>query len=365
MHARIVRGAVRSAALAAAVTGTLTWAPTAFAQPSEPTPSASTSPTETPAPDAGSIAITKKDTAGDVLSGAAFLLLDATGQETGRGKTDAQGKLTFPDLTPGIYRLKETSSGSPLHEVVADQDVIVTPGATARLTITDPFKAAKVLLQAKDDKTGKLLPGSTVNIGTGSDTLLTLTTGSQGTATGELPVSSRKTEFWVKQVKAPQGYDLYKPAKTFSAGPGAPVTVTVTNGKTATTPKPDPSEKPTGKPTPKPDDPSEKPTGKPTPKPDDPSEKPTGKPTDSPSGGGQPTPADSASPDADDSTVPAAAPTAGTTPKAPAGSLAHTGADATPWILGGGGVLVAAGSGAVIAARRRKTAEPPQDNDAS
>lgn len=331
MHARIVRGALRSAALAAAVTGTLTWAPTATAQPSEPTPSASTSPSETPAPDAGSIAITKKDAAGDILSGAAFLLLDATGQEAGRGKTDAQGKLTFPDLAPGVYRLKETSSGSPLHEVVADQDVIVTPGATARLTITDPFKAAKVLLQAKDDKTRKLLPGSTVNIGTGSETLLTLTTGSQGTATGELPVTSRKTEFWVKQVKAPQGYDLYKPAKTFAAGPGAPVTVTVTNAKTATTPKPDPSEKPTDK------------------------------PTDIPSDGAQPTPADSATPDAESSLLPAATATEEATPKTPAGALAHTGADAIPWILGGGGLFVAAGSAALIAARRRRTDSSTDD----
>lgn len=342
MHARIVRGAVRSAALAAAVAGTLTWAPTATAQPSEPTPSASTAPTETPAPGAGSIAITKKDAAGDVLSGAAFLLLDATGQEAGRRKTDAQGKLSFPDLTPGVYRLKETSSGSPLHDVVADQDVIVTPGATAQLKITDPFKAAKVLLQAKDDKTGKLLPGATVNIGTGRETLLTLTTGSQGTATGKLPVDSRKTDFWVRQVKAPQGYDLYKPSKTFSAGPGAPVTVTVTNAKTATTPKPDPSEKP---------------TDKPMPKPDDPSEKPTGKPTDSPSGGAHPTPADSATSDAVSSPLPEATATEEATPKAPAGSLAHTGADATPWILGSGGLLVAAGGGVLIAARRRKTAE--------
>lgn len=185
MHARLVRSAV----VAVAAAGTLTWAPAASAQPSEPTPSASAAPAETPAPDAGSVEITAKDTAGDMLAGAAFLLLDSAGQEAGRGKTDAQGKLAFPDLEPGVYRLKETASGSPLHEGVADQDVIVTPGATTRLTITDPFKAAKVFLQAKDDKTGKLLPGATVNIGTGDSTLLTLTTSSKGTASGELPVS--------------------------------------------------------------------------------------------------------------------------------------------------------------------------------
>ncbi|WP_328919823.1 SpaA isopeptide-forming pilin-related protein [Streptomyces sp. NBC_01550] len=336
MHARLVR----SAAVAVAAVGTLTWAPAASAQPSEPTPSAPAAPAETPAPDAGSVEITAKDTAGDVLPDAAFLLLDSAGQEAGRGKTDAQGKLTFPDLEPGVYRLKETASGSPLHEVVADQDVIVTPGATTRLTITDPFKAAKVLLQAKEDKTGKFLPGATVNIGTGTSTLLTLTTGSKGTASGELPVSSRKTQFWVKEIKAPAGYDLYKPSKTFSAGPGAPVTVTVTNAKTATDPKPDPSDKPTHKPTDTPATP--------------------GKPT-SGTGGAKPSSPGTSTPDADSSSTAAAAPAGDSTPKAPAGSLAHTGADATPWIAAGAGLLVAGGAGAFVATRRRRTDESNDD----
>ncbi|MFJ4572105.1 LPXTG cell wall anchor domain-containing protein [Streptomyces sp. NPDC088846] len=59
-----------------------------------------------------------------------------------------------------------------------------------------------------------------------------------------------------------------------------------------------------------------------------------------------------------DPSLPATAATEETTPKAPDGSLAHTGADATPWFLGVGGLLVAAGSGALITARRRKPAEP-------
>ncbi|MDX3854900.1 SpaA isopeptide-forming pilin-related protein [Streptomyces sp. AK02-01A] len=335
MHARFI---VRCAAVAAVVTGTLTWAPAATAQPHEPTPSASAASAETPAPDAGSVEITTKDTAGDVLPGAVFLLLDSAGQDAGRGKTDAQGKLTFPDLAPGVYRLKETASGSPLHEVVADQDVIVTPGAATRLTITDPFKAAKVLLQAKDDKTGKLLPGATVNIGTGTSTLLTLTTGAKGTAFGELPMSSRKTEFWIWQIKAPAGYDLYKPSKTFTAGPGAPVTVTITNAKTTTTPKPDPSGKPT-----------HESTGTPS--------TPAGKPSGSNTGGAKP----SSTPDTESSPTAATTPASDTTPKAPAGSLAHTGADATPWIAGGAGLLVAVGV-LTLAVTRRRTPTEPDDN---
>ncbi|MFC8868024.1 collagen binding domain-containing protein [Streptomyces sp. NPDC057148] len=341
MHARLVRSA---AAIAVAAAGTLTWAPAASAEPTEPTPSASAAPAQTPAPDAGSVEITTKDTAGDALPGAVFLLLDSAGQEAGHGKTDAQGKLTLSDLAPGVYRLKETASGSPLHEVVADQDVIVTPGATTRLTITDPFKAAKVLLQAKDDKTGKLLPGATVNIGTGSSTLLTLTTGAKGTASGELPMSSRKAQFWVKEIKAPAGYDLYKPTKTFTAGPGDPVTVTVTNAKTTTTPKPEPSGKPTHTPT------------------DTPSSSP-GKPN---SGTDRATPSasDSDTPETDTSAI-AATPVGDSTLKTPTGSLAHTGADATPWLIGGAAVLIAAGGGALAVARRSRTDSHTEDNTGS
>ncbi|MGA5348658.1 SpaA isopeptide-forming pilin-related protein [Streptomyces griseoincarnatus] len=342
MHAHLVRSAA-AIAVAVAAAGTLTWAPAASAEPTEPTPSASAA-AETPAADAGSVEITTRDTARDALPGAVFLLLDSAGQEAGHGKTDAQGKLTFSDLAPGVYRLKETASGSPLHEVVADQDVIVTPGATTRLTITDPFKAAKVLLQAKDDKTGKLLPGATVNIGTGSSTLLTLTTGAKGTASGELPMSSRKAQFWVKEIKAPAGYDLYKPTKTFTAGPGDPVTVTVTNAKTTTTPKPEPSGKPTHTPT------------------DTPSSSP-GKPN---SGTDRATPSvtDSDTPETDTSAI-AATPVGDSTPKTPTGSLAHTGADATPWLIGGAAVLIAAGGGALTVARRSRTDSHTEDNTGS
>ncbi|MGQ4332735.1 MSCRAMM family protein [Streptomyces hayashii] len=325
MHACLVR----SAAAVAVAAGTLSWAPAASAEPSEPTSSASAATAATPASDAGSVEITTKVTAGDALPGAAFLLLDSVGQEAARGQSDAQGRLTFPDLAPGVYRLKQTASGSPLHEVVSDQDVIVTPRATTRLTITDPFKAAKVLLQAKDDKTGKLLPGATVNIGTGTSTLLTLTTGTKGAASGELPVSSRRTQFWVKEIKAPAGYDLYKPTKTFTAGPGAPVTVTVTNAKTATDPKPDPSNKP-----------------------------------NSGTAGATPFASGSDTPEPDSSPV-AATSVKDSTQKTPTGSLAYTGADATPWLIGGAAVLIAAGGGALLLARRSRTDSPTDDSPES
>ncbi|MFD5256879.1 collagen binding domain-containing protein [Streptomyces bobili] len=335
MRIRSARTLPVAVAVAATMTGSLSWAPTASAQSTDPTPSSSTPSTPRNAAEAeiGGVAIRKKDPGGDVLAGASFTLFDSAGKEAASGKTDAQGQLAFKDLAPGVYRLKEISSGSTLHDTVDDQDIIVTPGTDTPLTIVDPFKAASVLLKAKHDKTGKLLAGSTVNIGSGDKTLLTLTTGSNGTDSGKLPINSRTgSDFWVKQVKAPEGYEIYKPSKAFKAKPGDPVTVTVTNAKTATTPPP--TEKPTDKPT---DKPSHRPTpGKPS-KDED---------TSTPSASGTPTSNETAS---------------STAVPAPAGSLAHTGADATPWLIGGAGVLIAAGGGALFAACRRRTDNATDD----
>jgi LPXTG-motif cell wall-anchored protein len=328
VRTRTARRLPAAAVTVAAVTGTMVsaLAPAASALSSETTPAASVTPLSTA--EIGGVTILKKDPAGDVLSGATFTLLDSTGQQAAAGTTSTDGRLAFQDLSPGVYRLKETSSGSPLHDVVDDQDVIVTPGAETPLTIIDPFKSASVVLKAKDDETGKLLAGSTVNIGSGDKTILTLTTGSDGTASGQLPVSARTgSDFWARQVKAPAGYEITTSTKTFKAKPGDPVTVPVTNAmKTnGTTATPTSSAKPT---------PDVSTPGTSAPKQGD-------------------SPASSAPAQSGAPVVGETAPSS--TALSAKGSLAHTGAEATPWLLGGVGALLAAGGGAVFAARRRRT----------
>ncbi|MEU3963247.1 carboxypeptidase regulatory-like domain-containing protein [Streptomyces buecherae] len=337
MHAPVLH----SVAVTATALGALTWAPAASAEPSEATSTPSTAPARTPAPDTGSVEITVKDTAGHALPAAAIVLVNSAGQEAGGGQTDSRGRLSVVDLAPGIYRLKETSSGSSLHQVAADQDVIVTPGATTRLTLTNSFKAARLLLQVKDDKTGKPLRGATVNVGTGTSTLLTLNTGTTGMASADLPMTSRSRQFWSEEAKAPAGYDLDKLTRLFTARPGTPVTVTITNSETEAL-NPDPSDKPTHETSRTPPAPADKPdTGTEATKP-------------FPSGPSTPRPAPSSA---------SAAPAGDPTHKAPTGSLAHTGADATSWMAAGAGCLVVAGAITLIAVRRRSsTGSEPDDS---
>lgn len=113
MRIRSARTLPAAVAVAATVTGSLAWAPTASAQSTDPAPSSSTSsaPRHTAEAESGGVAIVKKDPGGDVLAGAFFTLFDSAGKETASGKTNAQGQLAFKDLAPGVYRLKEVSKG--------------------------------------------------------------------------------------------------------------------------------------------------------------------------------------------------------------------------------------------------------------
>ncbi|MER0445752.1 SpaA isopeptide-forming pilin-related protein [Streptomyces sp. Edi4] len=302
------------------MTSTLVSAPSAFAH----------------APDTGGIQILKKDTGGAPIGGVSFTLLDSTGKEAASGKTDADGKLVFKGLEVGVYRLKETSSGIPILDVVPDQDVIVTAGNGTPVTVIDPFKPAEVTVKKTDKSTGQPLAGAVINITSATGgTPVTLTTGKDGTAKATLPVASRAgTNYTAAEVKAPEGYQLDAAPEKFTAKPGAPVNVTFTDTKKEQPPSPKPTP-PTPQPTP------------PTPDTSTPPKATPHTPT---------TPAPSASASVSPPPVPDEVPSPPAL--APEGSLAHTGADATPWLLGGAGALLLAGGGVIALTRRRRMQKP-------
>ncbi|MEW1699072.1 SpaA isopeptide-forming pilin-related protein [Streptomyces sp. NPDC093249] len=333
-----MRATCRTAAIAATTlaTSSLIWAPTALASAPEIPP--------------GAVEITKKDPDGALLAGAAFSLLDTlNGTKALTGKTNADGILRFDNVHPGTYRLKETDTGSPLHDLAPDQDVIVTPEHTAKLTIIDTFKPAELLVKKTDKKTGIPLAGAVINItpSTGTGKTITLTTGKDGTATTKLPVSSRTgTAYTGTETKAPTGYELDTTPAKITAKPAAKTTATFTNtkkDKPTTPPTTPPTMPPTTLPTIPPTTPPTMPPVTPTP--------PTTPPV-------PPTPTRSAS------TAPVPSMDTPSTPPSE-GSLAQTGADSNTWLLAAGGVLTAAGGGAVLVARRKKSEDEEESQTTS
>ncbi|MFD7861601.1 collagen binding domain-containing protein [Streptomyces sp. NPDC059783] len=263
--------------------------------------------TVTPAP--GGVTIHKKDPGGERLVGAAFqLTAPDSGRVVAEGKTGADGTLAFDGLAPGSYRLRETDTGSRLHELVPDQDITITEGKQAAanpLTIIDPFKQGELLVKKTDKATGKPLAGAVITVNTdildasGKHTrgteITKLTTGKDGTAKLKLDVTLKNgTSYWASETTAPDGYRADAEPQRFTARPGAQVTVTLADTKTPTSPPPT-----------------------------------------------TPPPA---------TTPPRTAPQ----PLPPTAELAHTGAASTTWLIGAVGVLVAAGGGAVWAGARRR-----------
>ncbi|MGW6455107.1 SpaA isopeptide-forming pilin-related protein [Streptomyces sp. NPDC055078] len=341
MRTPATRRPLVAAAVLTGALGTLAWTPSAVAAiPSpSPAPSSETAPRDTPEPDPGTggIRILKKDPGGALLRGAAFTLLDRDGKGAGSRTTDAGGQIVFEGLTPGVYRLKETSSGSPLHGTVADQDVIVPPGGTVPLAIVDPFKPADLTVTKTDRSTGKSLPGAVINITPqGGGRTVTLTTGKDGTAKTTLPVAARTgTPYTATESKAPAGYRLNAQPVKITARPGAPVALAHTGVKTANPTKP-PAKPPA--------------TAPPVIKPSAPTLPTAGVTT-------APTPSDETRPASRSGPATRAPEPTATTPDtaepAVKGSLADTGADAAPWLIGGAAALLTAGGGALWAVRHR------------
>ncbi|MFD9793308.1 collagen binding domain-containing protein [Streptomyces sp. NPDC059070] len=264
----------------------------------------------------GGVTIRKKDTEGSRLVGAVFQLLDADGKKIAEGMTNNEGVLVFDKLKAGVYRLRETSSGSSIHGLVPDQNVTITAGRTAQanpLDLVDPFKKARLQVRKADKNTGTGLAGAVIAIRadqadkTGKHvpgrTVLALTTGADGTARAPLDVTLKAgTRYWAAELKAPHGYQLDSTPVVFTARPDTDVAIALGDKPTPITP----------------------PTVPPSP-----------------------------------STPPLTPPAPPAPPTPPSGSLAHTGADTAPWLLGGAAVLLGAGGGLYLITRRRRATDTP------
>lgn len=176
----------------------------------------------------GNIAIHKIGDAGNGspdLSGAKFQLFDAGGNKVGSEMTTAaNGIITWSGVTPGDYTIKETAA--PAGYAADDTEWTVTvpagqssvktyyPDGTNNGTIVNVADSGRLRLY-KENENAEPLGGAVFEVYALSDDTVgalldTITTGANGYGISNvlLPASPAGTRYFVKEVKAPDGYTL-------------------------------------------------------------------------------------------------------------------------------------------------------------
>lgn len=163
----------------------------------------------------GEIRVTKKSSDGLLLQGAVFELLGSSGSVLATKTTGADGVALFPDLTPGMYTVREkTAPQGYALSASSSGSVSVVAGMTADIVFVNDRIMGRIRIVKTDSLTGKPLAGAVFTVtrlsGPASDhaadigkVVATLTTNAQGIAeTGLLPWG----EYKITETGVPDGY---------------------------------------------------------------------------------------------------------------------------------------------------------------
>ncbi len=188
-----------------------------------------------PIPAYGKIAIKKTDEDKKVLPGAEFTLYDEDGKVVDRGVTGSDGTLSFEDLEPGSYTLKETKAPEGYVLEVDEKGVTVAANRTNTYTFTnkkaEPEKPGRIEI-VKVDEEGRLLSEAWFSLIDGNGTTLENVVTVNGRAAFEdVPVG----RYTVKEVQAPEGYVLTEQEVNVTVDSEETVTVRFVNKQSGTT----------------------------------------------------------------------------------------------------------------------------------
>lgn len=163
----------------------------------------------------GEVRVTKKSSDGLLLQGAVFELLSSSGSVLATKTTGTDGVALFPDLTPGMYTVREkTAPQGYALSASSSGSVSVVAGMTADAAFVNDRIMGRIRIVKTDSLTGKPLAGAVFTVtrlsGPASDhaadigkVVATLTTNAQGIAeTGLLPWG----EYKITETGVPDGY---------------------------------------------------------------------------------------------------------------------------------------------------------------
>lgn len=182
----------------------------------------------------GKVTVKKVDEDKKVLSGAEFTLYDSKGKVVGKAVTGSDGTVSFEELEPGEYVLKETKA--PDGYVLDEKETYVTISAnkTNSYTITnrkeEPKKPGRIEI-IKTDEEGKLLSDAWFSlIDEKGSTLQNAGTVNGRVVFEDVPVG----RYTVKEVQAPEGYELSGKAVTVTVESNRTVELSFVNKKSGT-----------------------------------------------------------------------------------------------------------------------------------
>ena len=168
--------------------------------------------------------------------GAKFNIKDDSGSVVDTITTDASGKGTSKELPlpdSGYYTVCEVTAPSDYDVNTNCQKVQAVAGQTVKVTISDNIQKGQIKVLKRDAQTGATPQGSATLAGAkieiynkAGSVVDTLTTDSKGEATSKmLPVGT----YTVKEVTAPNGYDINVTANTVTVTKGGIAETTITD----------------------------------------------------------------------------------------------------------------------------------------
>ena len=180
----------------------------------------------------GNIEIVKVDQNGASVEGAEFKVVDESGKEVAKQKTNKEGKITIKGLPVGKYTVTEISAPEGYILKAETKTVTVKTGETARIKAVNEKIIGGLEIIKIDEDTKEKIEGVTFEVyNSNKEVIGKITTGKDGKAVLKVDNMANGT-YYYKEISAPDGYIVDSTMKEFKITEENKIAkVTVTNKK--------------------------------------------------------------------------------------------------------------------------------------